>query len=145
VSCDRLQHRFRLAFLLRLFWGMLSVLIIKLMGVVGWVGYVCFREWRAPDGSCVYFRLLTTCDGKDEVCCVTDERVSMAASVFRCLGLALLRLFNCYLQGCGSMGSSIPFATFSCLGFLAPVGLRVERRDRFGEVLTTVVESLVAV
>jgi len=52
--------------------------------------------------------------------------VSMAASVLRCLVTALLPLLNRYLQGCGRIGCSDPFVAFGFLGFLAPVGLRVE-------------------
>ncbi len=45
-------------------------------------------------GVCATMKILNTCDGKYGMCCVMDGCVSMAASVLRCLGLALLRLFN---------------------------------------------------
>ena len=87
------------------------------------MGYVDFREGRVSCGSCRYSRLLTSCDGKDGVCCVLDGCVSMAASVLRChLGLALLRLFNCYLQVCGSIGCSSPFVVFSFISFFCASG-----------------------
>jgi hypothetical protein len=74
--------------------------------------------------------------------CVMDGDVIMAASVLRCLGLVLLRLFNRYLQGCGSMGCLVPFVAFSFQEFLARVKLRGEWRGRLDRVLTMVLVSL---
>ena len=75
-----------------------------------WVGGIVFGSCERGSGSvvsveigsgggvmcgvCAILKYLTTCDGNDGDCCVPDGGVSMAASVLRCLGLALLRLFN---------------------------------------------------
>ncbi len=69
--------------------------------------------------------------------------VSMAASVLVCLGLALLRVFNRCLQGCGRMGCLVSFVAFSFLGFLALMWMRIEWRGRLDGVLTVVLVSLI--